>query len=157
MLEWVAISFSRILGRSLGQGLNPRLLNWQEDSLRLGHLESPLKNRLTLKHIHTYIYVFIHTHTYIYMCVCVYICIYTHIRRKWQFTPVLLPRKFQEEPGGLQSMGSQRVGHNWATSLSLSLYIYTHTHIYINIFRITKNFWKLRLGNNLDTSSRTKR
>ena len=25
------------------------------------------------------------------------------------------------EPGGLQSMGSLRVGHNWATSLSLSL------------------------------------
>ena len=25
-----------------------------------------------------------------------------------------------EEPGGLQSMGSQRVGHNEATSLSLS-------------------------------------
>ena len=29
-----------------------------------------------------------------------------------------------EEPGRLQSMGSQRVGHNWATSLSLSLYHY---------------------------------
>ena len=27
-----------------------------------------------------------------------------------------------EEPGGLQSMGSQRVGHDWATSLSLLLY-----------------------------------
>ena len=26
-----------------------------------------------------------------------------------------------EEPGGLQSMGSLRVGHNWATSLSLFL------------------------------------
>ena len=26
-----------------------------------------------------------------------------------------------EEPGRLQSMGSQRVGHNWATSLSLSI------------------------------------
>ena len=26
-----------------------------------------------------------------------------------------------EEPGGLQSMGLQRVGHDWATSLSLSL------------------------------------
>ena len=26
-----------------------------------------------------------------------------------------------EEPGGLQSMGSQRVGHNWATSLTHSL------------------------------------
>ena len=28
-----------------------------------------------------------------------------------------------EEPGRLQSMGSQRVGHDWATSLSLSLVI----------------------------------
>ena len=26
-----------------------------------------------------------------------------------------------EEPGGLQSMGSQRVGHNYVTSLSLSV------------------------------------
>ena len=42
-------------------------------------------------------------------------------RRKWQPTPVLLPGKFPwtEEPGRLQSMGSQRVGHDWATSLSL--------------------------------------
>ena len=29
---------------------------------------------------------------------------------------------WMEEPGRLQSMGSQRVGHNWATSLSLSLH-----------------------------------
>ena len=28
-----------------------------------------------------------------------------------------------EEPGRLQSMGSQRVGHNWATSLSLSAFL----------------------------------
>ena len=28
-----------------------------------------------------------------------------------------------EEPGRLQSMGSQRVGHNWATSLSLSQHL----------------------------------
>ena len=27
---------------------------------------------------------------------------------------------WMEEPGRLQSMGSQRVGHDWATSLSLS-------------------------------------
>ena len=27
---------------------------------------------------------------------------------------------WREEPGGLQSMGSQRVGHNWATSLTHS-------------------------------------
>ena len=35
-------------------------------------------------------------------------------KRKWQPTPVFLPEKFhrQEEPGGLQSLGSQRVGHD---------------------------------------------
>ena len=42
-------------------------------------------------------------------------------RRKWQPTPVLLPGKFHglrgsSEPSRLQSMGSQRVGHNWVTS-----------------------------------------
>ena len=31
-------------------------------------------------------------------------------RRKWQPTPVFLPGKRTEEPGGLQSMGSQK---NW--------------------------------------------
>ena len=29
-----------------------------------------------------------------------------------------------EEPGGLQSMGSLRVGHDWATSLSLSIFMH---------------------------------
>ena len=38
-------------------------------------------------------------------------------RRKWQATPVFLPGKFhkQRSLGGLQSMGSQRVGHNLET------------------------------------------
>ena len=43
-------------------------------------------------------------------------------RRKWQPTPVLLPGKSHgcmEKRGRLQSMGSQRVGHYWETSLSL--------------------------------------
>ena len=31
-----------------------------------------------------------------------------------------------EEPGGLQSMGSLRVGHDWATSLSFSLSTFMH-------------------------------
>ena len=44
-------------------------------------------------------------------------------RRKWQPTPGILAWRipWTEEPGGLQSMGSQRVGHDWATSLSLSV------------------------------------
>ena len=37
-------------------------------------------------------------------------------------TPVLLP--WTEEPGGLQSMGSLRVGHDWATSLSLFTFMH---------------------------------
>ena len=32
---------------------------------------------------------------------------------------------WMEEPGRLQSMGSQRVGHDWVTSLSFLLYVIT--------------------------------
>ena len=41
-------------------------------------------------------------------------------RRAWQPTPVFLPGEslWTEEPGGLQSMGLQRVGHNWAMVVS---------------------------------------
>ena len=40
-------------------------------------------------------------------------------RRKWQPTPVLLAWRIPwwEEPGRLQSIGLQRVGHDWVTSL----------------------------------------
>ena len=46
-------------------------------------------------------------------------------RRQWHPTPVLLPGKshWMEEPGRLQSMGSLRVGHDWA---SLSLFTFMH-------------------------------
>ena len=43
------------------------------------------------------------------------------------------------KPGVLQSMGLQRVGHDWATELNwteLNIYINTHTHIYIYIYWI---------------------
>ena len=39
-----------------------------------------------------------------------------------------------EEPGMLQSMGSQRVSHDWATKhthIYIHIYIYTHTYMYI--------------------------
>ena len=40
-------------------------------------------------------------------------------RREWQPTPVFFPGEspWTEDPGGLQSMGPQRVGHDWATNL----------------------------------------
>ena len=41
---------------------------------------------------------------------------FMHWRRKWQPTPVFLPGESRGmgEPGGLPSMGSQRVGHDWS-------------------------------------------
>ena len=42
-------------------------------------------------------------------------------RRKWQLAPVFLPGiPYTREPGGLQSVGSQRVGHDLATTQILS-------------------------------------
>ena len=46
-------------------------------------------------------------------------------RRQWHPTPVLLMKiPWMEEPGRLQSMGSLRVGHDWATSLSLFTFMH---------------------------------
>ena len=41
-------------------------------------------------------------------------------RKVWQPTPVFLPGEspWAEEPGGLQSMGSRRVTHEWVTKYS---------------------------------------
>ena len=47
-------------------------------------------------------------------------------RRQWHPTPVTLAWKipWTEEPGRLQSMGSLRVGHDWATSLPLFTFLH---------------------------------
>ena len=39
-------------------------------------------------------------------------------RKKWQPSPVFLPEKipWMKEPGGLQSMRLQTIGHDWATN-----------------------------------------
>ena len=41
-------------------------------------------------------------------------------RRAWQPTPIVLPGEspWTKEPGGLQSMVSQRIGHDWTTKNS---------------------------------------
>ena len=43
-------------------------------------------------------------------------CLLCCQRRQWQPTPVLLPGQShrQREPGGLPSMGSNRIGHDWS-------------------------------------------
>ena len=50
-------------------------------------------------------------------------------RRKWQPTPVFPHGESQEEPGGLQSKGSQRVGHDWSNLAR------THTKIILGLPR----------------------
>ena len=96
----------------------------------------------TYTYMHTYIYMHIHTH------VCVYIYKYIYIgfpggsdgkewrrpgftpwvgkdlwKRVWQPTPIFLPGEcpWTEEPSRLQSMGLQRVRHNWLTELICNL------------------------------------
>ena len=48
-------------------------------------------------------------------------------RTAWQPTPVLLLREppWTEEPGRLQSMGSQRVRHDWATKHACTLLLFS--------------------------------
>ena len=49
---------------------------------------------------------------------------FMHWRRKWQPTPMFLPGESQGrgKPGGLPSMGSHRVGHDWS-DLAAAAYI----------------------------------
>jgi len=61
----------------------------------------------------------------IYVCIC--ICVYIYILEKAMAphsSTLAWKIPWAEDPGGLQSMGSLRVGHDWATSLSL----FTFTH-----------------------------
>ena len=47
------------------------------------------------------------------------LCMLKGRRRQWHTPPVLWEIPWTEDPGRLQSMGSLRVRHDWATSLSL--------------------------------------
>ena len=59
--------------------------------------------------------------------------LHLHWRRKWQPTPIFLPREsWTEEPGGLVSIGSHRVRHNWrnlACTHALEKEMATHSSV----------------------------
>ena len=48
-----------------------------------------------------------------------------HWGKSWQPTPVFLPVESPraEKPGRLQSMGLQRVGHDWTTKHSTAMFV----------------------------------
>ena len=55
-------------------------------------------------------------------------------RRRWHHSSILAWKvPWTEEPGGLQSMGSQRVGHDWAYAHT---HTHTHTHTLILILKV---------------------
>ena len=67
-------------------------------------------------------------------------------RRTWQPTPVFLTEESPREPGGLQSMGLQRVGQGWITKPSPAhSIIWRHNNLSLvllrNIWVFKKSFW----------------
>ena len=57
-------------------------------------------------------------------------------RRAWQPTPVFLPGEspWAEEPGGLQSVGLQRVRQDWATKQSTYSHMCRNRYVYICMY-----------------------
>ena len=76
---------------------------------------------------------------------------------KWLPTPVFLPREspWTEEPGGLQSMGLQRVGHDWATKHTVSYVCYYNKQTVLK-HEISLIYKYLHLNNNF-TNENTKK
>ena len=71
-----------------------------------------------------------------------------HWRRKWQPTPVFLPGESQGqgEPGGLPSMGSYRVGHDWS-DLAIALKSVLSASLSDCIFWVTSEArWSWRMN-----------
>ena len=71
-------------------------------------------------YLYTPLYTHVHVYIYIYMCVCVCILFIMEKAKAPHSSTLAWKIPWTEEPGRLQSMGSLRVGHDWATSLSLS-------------------------------------
>ena len=134
-------------GVFLTQGSNPCLLcllHWQVDSLPLIHLGSPFVCLVLCIHTH------IHTHTLLHMVSRLIaqtvkslplvqvtwvqsLGLWDPLEKEWLLTWRIL---WTEEPDRLwQSMGSQRVWHNWATKLTFT-YIHTYINTYIVIYAL---------------------
>ena len=64
------------------------------------------------------------TYIYIYICIYMYIYIYISLEKEMATHSSILAWKipWTEDPGRLQSMGCQRVEHDWATSLHFTSY-----------------------------------
>ena len=133
VLEWVAISFSnawkwKVKVKSLSRvqlSATPWTAAYQAPP-SMGISRQEYWSGVPLLSL---IYIYIYTHTHIYVCVTE-----SHTKKNSTFwnsvmfisEKAMAPHSstlawkfpWMEEHGRLQSMGSQRVGHDWATSLS---------------------------------------
>ena len=117
ILEWVAMLSARVIFPT--QGSNPHLLPWQADPLPLSHLENPAL---------TQYWEIIDGPSGSDGKASVYDTGDPVRSLGWEdplekemaihSSPIAWRIPWTEEPGALQSVGSQRVGHNWATSCS---------------------------------------
>ena len=58
------------------------------------------------------------------LCVCVCVCVYMETAMATHSSVLAWKLPWMEEPGGLPSMGSLRVGQDWVTSLSLFTFMH---------------------------------
>ena len=121
--ECVAMPSSR--GIFPTQGLNPHLLRLLHCWWILYHWatrEAPVKSMNLLKRIQSEKENSVHNIHLYFQNMFLYIIVAILYIGEGNGTPLqhsCLEIPWMEEPGGLQSMGSLRVGHDWATSLSL--------------------------------------
>ena len=73
----------------------------------------------------------------------IFLCLWVYLRREWQPTPVFLPGESHgQEPGTLQSIGSQKAGYNWSNLAC--------THAWIHFSRMfSHRFFFLTINANL--------
>ena len=105
--------------KPISPALKGRFLTTFLPGKSLNNLLLPLYTLSILKFPKLFHTIYIYIYMYMYMC----IYIYTHTSEKAMvpYSSTLAWKiPWTEEPGGLQYMGSLRVGHEWATSLSLS-------------------------------------
>ena len=133
ILKWAAISFSRGSSWSRDQThdscIAGGLLHWRKilysRATGRGLSDSVLWATHTHTHVYTYIYSFLFIH------------IYTHIQEEGaatHFSVLACSIPWIEEPGRLQSMGSQRVGHNWGNLARVRAHAHTHTFFSIMVY-----------------------
>ena len=73
----------------------------------------------------------------IYVCVCVCVCVCVLDKEMATHSSILAWRiPWTEEPGRLQTVGSQRVGHDWATN---HRHTHTHTHMPLVCLNVKRN------------------